>query len=255
MSSESPQHEFGYFGKLPTFGDFIHQILPQDFANNMHQWTQQCMAAARENLGEDFLTWYLNCPAWKFLMTAEACGVQPVAGLTIPSVDKVGRYFNFTLATMLPPGTNVLAYGLSNRSGFLALERLALDLLEQDLPREAIDIKVREVTLEFSPVPAVHADIEATADYLHVSLDQPLPFLNQESTLLSHLLKQQLGPYSVWWHGQEGQTQSKLVACRGLPSPEVYLRFLTSETMLEPADQEGSANELDYVDKIIAGEI
>ena len=78
MSGAVEQNGFGYFGKLPTLGDFIHQVLPQDFANRWHEWLQQSMASARTALGDEFLRYYLNCPAWKFLMDEGVCGAQPL---------------------------------------------------------------------------------------------------------------------------------------------------------------------------------
>ena len=124
MNTETRQNEFGYFGKLPCRGDFIQQVLPQDFANRWHEWLQPSMATARDQLGEQFLTYYLNCPAWKFVMAPGVCGEQAVAGLTIPSVDQVGRYFNFTLATMLPTDCDPCAYIMNNREGMQNLENL-----------------------------------------------------------------------------------------------------------------------------------
>ena len=50
VMNENIQNAFGYFGKLPSWGDFIQQLLPQDFANGWHEWLQISMASARESL-------------------------------------------------------------------------------------------------------------------------------------------------------------------------------------------------------------
>jgi len=249
MSVEGVQNEFGYFGKLPTLGDFVHQLLPQDFANGWHEWLQQSMAFAREALGDDFLTYYLNCPVWKFLMSPGVCGVQAVAGLTIPSVDKVGRYFNFTIATVLPVGTDPCTYALKNRDGLMELENLALDILEQDYPKEEIEVKVRDLSSQFKTPAATHHDFETGPEFIRISQGGSFPFTDQAGELLTHLITQSLGEYSIWWNGQVGQTRSQMVVCSGLPSDEIYLRLLTLED--PPAPEE---KELDYVDKIIAGD-
>jgi type VI secretion system protein ImpM len=254
MSSQGIQNELGYFGKLPTLGDFVHQVLPQDFANGWHEWLQQCMAQAREALADDFLTYYLNCPVWKFLMAPGVCGAQAVVGLTIPSVDKVGRYFNFTLATVLPPEADPCAYVLGNRDGLTTLEELALDILEMDYPKEEIELKVRELSLQFNMTSNARQDIESEPGFVRISRDQPLPFADQASNLLTHLLTQNLGDFSIWWYGQEGQIQSQMVVCSGMPTADIYLRLLTLE---EPpqADVPAEEKEMDYIDKIIAGEV
>lgn len=253
MSAGAAQNEFGYFGKLPTLGDFVHQVLPQDFANSWHQWLQQSMAGARERLGDDFLAYYLNCPVWKFLLSPGVCGEQGMAGLTIPSVDRVGRYFNFTLATVLPENTDPCAYALHNSQGFMALESLALDILEQDYPREEVELKVREITLQFRMTQAARRDITTQAGQIELSQDFAGPFADQSGALLSHLVSQNLGEFSLWWCGLEGQTRSRLVACSGLPSPEAYIRMLTLDEPPE-AGAGQPEEEMNYVDKIIAGE-
>lgn len=250
MSNEGVQNEFGYFGKLPTLGDFVHQMLPQDFTNGWHEWLQQSMANARESLGDDFLTYYLNCPVWKFLLFPGVCGVQAVAGLTIPSVDKVGRYFNFTLATVLPTDTDPCTYALRNQDGMIELENLALDILEQDYPQEEIELKVRDLSLFFKTPSASNHNIETGPEFTRASQDGALPFADQAGGLLTHLITRNLGDFSIWWCGQTGQTRSQILVCNGLPPAELYLHLLTLEDLPEP-----EAKELDYVDKIIAGEV
>jgi type VI secretion system protein ImpM len=248
MSRELAQYEFGYFGKIPTLGDFVHQVLPQDFANGFHEWLQRSMASARDSLGDQFLTCYLNCPAWKFLLAAGVCGAQPIVGLTIPSVDRVGRYFNFTLATVLPMDSDPIAYALSNRPGLRALESLALDILEQDFTRDQIEQAVRGITQQFTAAPDVRRGVRSEEGYVTVSLDQPRPLADQASTLLSHLVTLQLGAFSAWWYGLEGLSTSNLVVCSGMPSAKAYLELLTLQN--PPA-----AEEMDYIDKVIAGEV
>lgn len=249
MSIEGTQNDFGYFGKLPMLGDFIHQVLPQDFANGFHEWLQLSMAQARESLGEEFLSYYLNCPTWRFVMTAGVCGAQAIAGLTIPSVDKVGRYFNFTLATVLAADTDPVAYVMANRSGFRALENLALDILEADYPKEEIELKVRETSLQFHASPPAHSEVEIDMDNIRIAHDQSLPFSCQASTLLTHLIERDFGGFSAWWYGQEGQIRSNMVVCQGMPSSDIYLRLLTLANPPEPKEKE-----MDYIDKIIAGD-
>lgn len=250
MSDQIVQNAFGYFGKLPTLGDFVHQVLPQDFANAWHPWLQQCMADSRDFLGDQFLTYYLNCPAWKFLLSPGVCGAQAVAGLTIPSVDRVGRYFNFTIATVLPASSNPCTYVMNNRKGMMELENLALDILEKDYSREEIELKLRELALHFKPTSGTPQSIKSGPDYLRISQDSALPFADQAGALISHLVTQQLQNFSMWWYGQVGQTQSQLLVCNGLPSSDVYLNLLT---LGDPPAQE--VKEMDYIDQIITGEI
>lgn len=248
--NERVQNEFGYFGKLPILGDFIQQLLPQDFSNRWHEWLQGSMAAARESLGESFLTYYLNCPAWKFLMAPGVCGKQAVVGLTIPSVDRVGRYFNFTVATVLPELSNPCTYVSQNREGMAQLEELTLDILEHDYPKNEIDIKLRELSLSFRGTSDIRQHVESGVDFIRVSQDQAMPFADQSGELVTYLVSQRLQDFSMWWYGQIGQTQSQLLVCQGMPSAEHYIGLLTLD---DPPRQEEPAG-MDYVNQIISGE-
>lgn len=249
MSSERVQNEFGYFGKLPAWGDFIQQLLPQDFANHWHEWLQQAMADARESLGDSFLTYYLNCPAWKFLLAPGVCGEQAVVGLTIPSVDRVGRYFNFTIAAVLPQNSDPCSYVMNNHDGLAELENLALDILEQDYPKDVMERKLQDLSLSFRGGSESAHKIETANDYLRITQNQALPFIDQAGVLISHLAAQQLQNFSMWWYGQVGQIQSQLLVCNGLPTADVYRNLLTLNHPPEP-----EAKSMDYIDQIIAGD-
>ncbi|MGK7867384.1 type VI secretion system-associated protein TagF [Falsiroseomonas sp. E2-1-a20] len=90
----------GFYGKLPTQGDFLRRRLPDSFVQPWDAWLQSGMAEARETLGEDgFAEAWASAPAWRFRLPALACGPDPVAGLLLPSEDLVGRRFPLTLAT------------------------------------------------------------------------------------------------------------------------------------------------------------
>jgi len=247
VTVNSLQNQFGYFGKLPTFGDFIHQLLPQDFANGFHTWLQQAMAAARAALGDDFLPAYLSCPAWKFVLSTGVCGEQAIAGLTIPSVDRVGRYFNFTLATVLTTETNPLSYAVGNPEGLLELENTALDILESDYSREDLELQVRRAGQHFNVIPPARTQVESGAMYLSVLLDQTHPFAGQSAVLMDHVFSRDMGAYSVWWSGRQGQDFSRMILCSGMPDSDAYLRMLVQGEGVEPAPAEEN-----YIDRIIA---
>ncbi|MFW8696321.1 type VI secretion system-associated protein TagF, partial [Mesorhizobium japonicum] len=64
-------------------------------------WLQAGLRHSRELLRERWLETYLNSPIWHFSLGAEVCGRAAMAGVLMPSVDRVGRYFPLTLAAPL----------------------------------------------------------------------------------------------------------------------------------------------------------
>ena len=94
----------GFFGKLPALGDFVERALPAEFVTPWDAWLQRAIAASRASLGEQWLDIYLTSPLWRFVLGAGPCGARAWAGVMMPSVDRVGRYFPLTVAAPLPAG-------------------------------------------------------------------------------------------------------------------------------------------------------
>jgi type VI secretion system protein ImpM len=136
----------GWYGKLPTLGDFASRRLPPDFIEPWDLWLGDGLAAQRENMGEGWLDAYLQSPVWRFVLMPEALpGLQPqrpLAGVLMPSVDKVGRYFPLTIAATLAripqSGAEMeLLLAWLHRLEDLAIDALhddwSVDVLEQEL--------------------------------------------------------------------------------------------------------------------------
>jgi type VI secretion system protein ImpM len=88
----------GYFGKLPSRGDFISGGLPPAVTDSWDRNFSRPMAASAEKLGDRWLEVWLDAPVWRFALPGGICGPFPLLGLWMPSVDKVGRYFPLMLA-------------------------------------------------------------------------------------------------------------------------------------------------------------
>ena len=88
----------GFYGKLPARGDFVSRRLPRSFVEPWDAWLQQGFASSRDHLGDGWLEAYLTSPIWRFVLAPGVCGPAGVAGVVMPSVDSVGRYFPLTIA-------------------------------------------------------------------------------------------------------------------------------------------------------------
>lgn len=100
----SESFETGWYGKLPANGDFLTRRLPPAFVEPWDAWLNRMMAGSRERLGEGWRDAFVSAPAWRFVLAPGVLGPQGWAGLIVPSVDAVGRYFPLTVAAALPPG-------------------------------------------------------------------------------------------------------------------------------------------------------
>jgi type VI secretion system protein ImpM len=129
----------GWYGKIPALGDFASRGLPHEFVHAWDSWLQHSIAASRAHLGEQWLGLYLTSPIWRFALMPGACGSNGWAGVLMPSVDKVGRYFPLTLAAQLDAHPETVTTAFSAQAWYEALERLALSMLSVDASPAALE--------------------------------------------------------------------------------------------------------------------
>jgi type VI secretion system protein ImpM len=142
----------GFYGKLPSEGDFVSRRLPWEFTSAWDAWLQQGLHASRAALGPRWLELYLSAPVWRFQLAPGVCGPQGWRGLFFASVDRVGRYFPLTLAFAHPPADGAAAAGLAtleaDDEAWLAIEDVALTALD---PAQSLDVFDRAVLALSAP--------------------------------------------------------------------------------------------------------
>jgi type VI secretion system protein ImpM len=87
----------GFYGKVRTHGDFVGRRLPSEFVARWDTWLQRGLLKARERLGDDWLNEFLGMPIWCFAMKPGVIDEAAYAGMLMPGIDAVGRYFPFMI--------------------------------------------------------------------------------------------------------------------------------------------------------------
>ena len=128
----------GFYGKLPSHGDFVSRRLPRQFIEPWDNWLQAGIAASREQLGKSWLDTFLISPIWQFGLTPGLCGDEAWAGVMMPSVDRVGRYFPLTLAAKVE-ACQLNALFDPACGWFEALSELAFSSLDYDFDLQRFD--------------------------------------------------------------------------------------------------------------------
>ena len=90
----------GFFGKIPSRGDFVRHGLPPDFVAGLDGWWQEVLAGSRTRLGEGWVDAWMEAPVWRFALASGLCGAGAAVGLWLPSTDKAGRLFPLTFAVV-----------------------------------------------------------------------------------------------------------------------------------------------------------
>jgi type VI secretion system protein ImpM len=129
----------GWYGKLPCLGDFASRRLPTDFITPWDAWLQRSIAASRRQLGDTWLDVFLTSPMWRYALAPGVCGEHAYAGLLLPSVDKVGRYFPLTFALPIPREHADIVALLGVQAWYAELEHVGLAALSVDYSPDALE--------------------------------------------------------------------------------------------------------------------
>lgn len=206
----APWEEAGFHGKLPARGDFVTRRIPAPAVEALDTWMQEGIAHSRAVLGERWLELYLTSPVWHFALEAGIAGPAPVAGLLIPSVDQVGRYFPMLVAA--PWGGDATLAGLAARSDWRRrAEAAALLALEEGVSFERFDEAVAALGLPEADAPP------------------PDPLTLACAALAEHALRERHGRLGLWWSEGSEQVPPALLACAELPPPEVFTCLLDGD--------------------------
>ena len=126
----------GWYGKLPSLGDFASRRLEADFIEPWDLWLGEGLQAQRAAFGDAWLEAYDDTPPWRFLLAPGALrGVRPelaFAGVLVPSVDRVGRHFPLTIVASMARPPALAAEFDAVLAWLHRLEDAALDALQGD---------------------------------------------------------------------------------------------------------------------------
>lgn len=211
----------GFFGKLPALGDFVERALPAEFVTPWDAWLQRAIAASRAGLGEQWLDIYLTSPLWRFVLGAGPCGARAWAGVMMPSVDRVGRYFPLTVATPLPAGSDPFVLLEAHDAWFGAVEALLLGALDA----EQLDPDDFAAELAALP-PPVGGAASVRAARLYDGWRVDLPGGYDAAAVASAIAADAVAEMSLWCNAGTEGAPSVVLAYAGLPAADAYTGLL-----------------------------
>jgi len=233
--------DVGLFGKLPSHGDFLRRRVSDAFLGRWDDWLQRSMAASLSEAGRDWLDLYLTSPAWRFVCGAQALTQHCLAGVMVPSVDRVGRYYPLTVVCELSDWSGYLpspaALAVKCADWFTSIEQLAVEALAAEkLDFEHFDAQVADSgrLLESLLVPpSVLLDTQDAGALLD---DQRgawhVPMISTESlpSVIQQLAYARLAarpdPAIMWWTDGSALVAPCCLFARSLPEPGSFTSFL-----------------------------
>lgn len=219
----------GLYGKLPAHGDFISRNVTSGFINAWDEWLQRFLASSQEHLGGEWLDIYLTSPIWRFALSPGVIDEHVWAGVLIPSVDRVGRYFPFSVVSRLHPSVNTVELINNESHWFSKQEALVLRALEGTM---VVDELFSELQLIAPPAASAYRKNQQ-ADAWHISPSEigtlmrsvavNMDFEEQMPSsvypyLLNWFIATSFPSHSVWHTSGSERVQPSFLLCQGLPS-------------------------------------
>jgi type VI secretion system protein ImpM len=216
----------GFYGKIPSKGDFIQRRLDRKFTQHWDSWLQSCMENSRAKLGERWLQMYLVSPIWRFALAKNILSENMIVGVVIPSVDSVGRHFPFTLATEITSQVNLYQFAIEQDEWFETLEDLALDGLSEDFNLENFEEK-----LESYPEPkySAPAKLIQQTDRRIGWQHEGLSSLELLTSGLAKYVNESPDQESFWWTAGSDNIEPTCLRYNGLPPQDDFAALLSGE--------------------------
>jgi type VI secretion system protein ImpM len=227
-----PAAQLGWYGKLPSHGDFLQRRAPERFVRVWDEWLQGCIAHSKDQLGGEWLNAYLTSPLWRFFLSEGVAGDASYAGVLLPSVDRVGRYFPLTIFAQLPAGLPPMAVAIQGRGWLRQIEALALHALEaEEFSLESFDAEVCATAELLASVEQYYgADVGEgfPGDARHWRL--PVTSIDRiPAALIDPLMRglaQRLQPLTLWWTEGSERVGASCLLSQALPDAARFVAML-----------------------------
>lgn len=226
----------GWYGKIPGTGDFIARRMPSAFSQAWDAWEQSLMDGSQERLGAGWRDAFLTMPPWRFLLSPGLVTPNAWAGLMVPSVDAVGRYFPLTVASPLPAAALDLVGTLAAAAGwFAAIEEVALSALAPKADTHAIDaaFAARAFRSEWLRPAARRAEGEDATVPMRPAAPQmlciPLGSRTLDARALAELrpIAERMCEPNAAWLCEESEVMARcLLLTEGLPPPAAFCAMM-----------------------------
>lgn len=213
----SESDRIGFFGKVPSHGDFISEGMDREFVTRLDEWLRAGMHACADHYGARWSSIFSSSQPIRFIVESGSWGDAAYAGVLMPSRDRVGRKYPLVVLAQLAmfrlhPRTLYL-----DETWFMAAEALAETSMNEDFDMNRFTSAIKRLRL---PKPKEEEDAP-------VAVNRPEK------------------PTSLWWRVDEETRRPKGVKLEGRLDAAGFIRLFQDkthppETANHPEEQHGS---------------
>lgn len=220
----------GFFGKLPGYGDFIQRNVSPDFINHWDNWLLKSLEESRAQLGDNWRNRYFNSPIWRFVIPDGVFDGLTTTGLIMPSVDKSGRSYPFTVICQSDKPINPFIFARKVDALHERGEEFVLSLLDKKRPdlEEINDILI-EIYGEVTELMCVSENTMASSSVMEIASLSDVSlndFSSCNESLLETLFNRQNTKVSIWSMSGAVGVDAQKRYFSGMPPVDNYYSFL-----------------------------
>ncbi|MBB4010031.1 type VI secretion system-associated protein TagF [Allorhizobium taibaishanense] len=189
----------GFFGKLPSHGDFLSEGLERDMVATLDAWIRGGLYACEQEFGAAWAELFAASPPWRFIVEKGVWDGAAHAGVMVPSRDRVGRSFPLIVMAQMHRFSYHPRTLFLDHTWFMAAEGLAESTLtrEFDLGRFTENLKRMRLPRPQEDEGAATASKDGTA---------------------------------LWWYIDPQTAKPQGLRLSGQPKPEDFLRLFRQST-------------------------
>ncbi|NLS00943.1 type VI secretion system-associated protein TagF [Rhizobium sp. P38BS-XIX] len=187
----------GFFGKLPTNGDFVSSALGLRLQGEIDQWSRGGLIALEAALGTDWRRLFHATAAWRFVVGNGIWAPGAVAGILLPSRDRVGRSFPLVIAAQLQKFSGQIRDLCEDDTWFIAAEALAETSEKPDFDMRRFVEGIKRLRLPLANPRTAASDTPS--------------------------------PASLWWRISPGTRQGKGFRTTAAPTVDDFVKLVTSD--------------------------
>ena len=223
----------GFYGKMPSKGDFVQRRLARGVVDPFDAWLQQAIAHSKAALGDGWTDIYLTSPIWRFAWTDGVCG-EPAGGVLMPSIDRVGRHYPLFILGRLPPGTAPFHAAADPGGWYRELEAAALGCLDADADMDAFDARLIDVgaigpTVDGAEPQVLPGAADARRGWRMGDGASDRLASGLFPALLDAAMRIDFSRYSLWWTVGSDLVAPTFLIYPGLPPVADFQAFMTGE--------------------------
>lgn len=227
----------GFFGKLPSFGDFIQRNVTVRLVDEWDNWLSQGLNSSQHQLQRQWQYYYFTSPIWRFCFKPRFNSQSIVVGLMMPSVDKTGRAYPFTLLCELQSQADVFSVTTAIDPLHQQAELVLLALLDSpspDLDDCVVNLQHLYRSFALKPKTDVNKSQRSTTELFRaenstLDTDSCSSLHEMHYQFMSNYLKQHQTTVSIWHYGATKMLKRHIRYYHTMPPVEAYSSLLLAD--------------------------